>query len=371
MLRCIKLCAVACAFTSSLVFAQTDGELQNSLAALNNVGNAGVRHQEAIAAWKQVSRADAAELPTMIAAIDPSKPLAANWIRAAVDQVAERSVQNGRKLPKAALEKLVFDQSVAPRARRLAYEWLSRSDDSAAKRIIPTMLNDSSLEMRRDAVAQVIESAEAAENDEAKKNLYTKALTAARDTDQVDAAFDKLTELGETVDLAHHFGFITNWKLIGPFDNTDKKGFPVAYPPETKIDASAAYAGKAGEVKWIDHATSEKYGMVDLNEALGKNMGAVAYAMAEFDSPEATTVDLRLGSICAAKLWLNGEQLMEHEVYHSGTKIDQYIAKGNLKTGKNVILLKICQNEQTERWAQDWEFQFRVCDAVGTAIHSN
>jgi hypothetical protein len=31
-------------------------------------------------------------------------------------------------------------------------------------------------------------------------------------------------------------------------------------------------------------------------------------------------------------------------------------------------LLKICQNEQTEEWAQNWAFQFRVCDAIGTAV---
>jgi hypothetical protein len=30
----------------------------------------------------------------------------------------------------------------------------------------------------------------------------------------------------------------------------------------------------------------------------------------------------------------------------------------------------IAQNEQTEAWAQDWKFQLRVCDDIGTAILS-
>ena len=81
-------------------------------------------------------------------------------------------------------------------------------------------------------------------------------------------------------------------------------------------------------------------------------------------------MDLRLGSICAAKLWLNGKQLMEHDVYHSGTKIDQYVARGKLRAGANKILVKVCQNEQTESWAQDWSFQLRICDRVGTAVLS-
>lgn len=59
---------------------------------------------------------------------------------------------------------------------------------------------------------------------------------------------------------------------------------------------------------------------------------------------------------------------MANEVYHSGSSLDQYVASGKLKRGRNVILLKICQNEQTENWAQDWEFQLRICDAVGTAV---
>ena len=48
--------------------------------------------------------------------------------------------------------------------------------------------------------------------------------------------------------------------------------------------------------------------------------------------------------------------------------MDQYAGAGELKQGKNVILLKICQNEQTEDWAQDWKFQLRVCDPTGRAV---
>ena len=43
-------------------------------------------------------------------------------------------------------------------------------------------------------------------------------------------------------------------------------------------------------------------------------------------------------------------------------------ARGTLRKGKNVILLKVCQNEQTDAWAQNWQFQLRICDPVGTAI---
>ena len=39
-----------------------------------------------------------------------------------------------------------------------------------------------------------------------------------------------------------------------------------------------------------------------------------------------------------------------------------------LKEGVNAILVKACQDEQTQNWTVEWEFKLRVCDATGTAI---
>jgi hypothetical protein len=69
-------------------------------------------------------------------------------------------------------------------------------------------------------------------------------------------------------------------------------------------------------------------------------------------------------------MWVNGQLLTANHVYHTGSYMDQYIGKARLRRGKNVILLKIAQNEQAEDWAQQWQFQFRVCDQFGTAILS-
>jgi hypothetical protein len=199
---------------------------------------------------------------------------------------------------------------------------------------------------------------------------YRRTLSAARDLDQIDEAAARLRELGETVDLPRHFGFITRWKLIAPFENTNMSGFDVAYGPELNPDPSAEYDGKSGRIKWLDHTTADPYGTIDLNTALSKYKGAIAYAYAEFTSDRDRDAEFRLGCITGHKLWVNGELLMVYRVFHTGTYIDQYVAHGRLKQGRNVILLKIAQNEQTESWAQRWQFQFRVCDQYGTAILS-
>ena len=64
-------------------------------------------------------------------------------------------------------------------------------------------------------------------------------------------------------------------------------------------------------------------------------------------------------------IFLNGKQLFAREEYHHGNPFDAHAGKGVLKKGENVILLKVCQNNQREEWAQTWQFQLRVCDATG------
>jgi len=79
-------------------------------------------------------------------------------------------------------------------------------------------------------------------------------------------------------------------------------------------------------------------------------------------------VEIRAGCINASKIFLNGKEIFAREEYHHGMLFDQYRARATLKAGRNELLIKVCQNEQTEPWAQSWSFQVRVCDFVGAAV---
>jgi len=346
------------------------------LAKLREVGPEGKGHRAASDAWSKLARSDAQQLPTILAGMDGAELLAANWIRAAVDAIAERQLATGGKLPTAELERFVKDTRHNPRARRLAFEWISRVDTTAPDRLIPQMLDDPSVELRRDAVARLLDEAaklKADEKPEAKEKtaaVYERALIAARDDDQIKLASEELKKAGRSFDLPRHFGFLMQWKLIGPFDNKEKKGFAVAHPPEEKVDLEATYPGSQGEVKWTDLSTSDDYGVVDLNKGLGKLKGSLIYAAATFQSSSRKPVEIRVGTPNAYKLWLNGKLIGQANVYHANVKVDQYISRAEMQSGRNVLLVKLCQNEQTEDWAADWKFQLRVCDATGTAILS-
>ena len=83
--------------------------------------------------------------------------------------------------------------------------------------------------------------------------------------------------------------------------------------------------------------------------------------------PKERTLEIRVGCINGLKVFLNGKQLFAREEYHHGMRLDQYAVRGTFKQGKNEILLKVCQNEQKDAWAQSWQFQLRLCEFVGAA----
>lgn len=372
MRRCITIGTLALLAIASSAAA---ADLAPLLTTIRAVGPNGAGNREAAAAWQTLSRADAAELPVILAALDQANPLAADWLRTAVDAIAERTLQQGGKLPTAELEQFVRQRGHDPRARRLAYEWLVRVDAAAPARLLPGMLDDPSVELRRDAVAKLIDEAAAAAKagqTAQAATIYQQALTAARDLDQIRLLSQRLRGLGQTVDLPRQFGLVTHWWLIGPFDNVGGKGFDRVFAPEEKVDFAAAGEGKHGRAPWSEHTTKDEYGQVDLNKTLGEEKGVAGYAATEFylagDAPR--DVEVRYASMNATKLWLNGRLIAAHQVYHGGSQFDQYIARVQLQPGRNLFLLKVCQNEQTQEWARVWGFQFRVCDAAGGAVLS-
>ncbi|OHB79551.1 MAG: hypothetical protein A2W31_07225 [Planctomycetes bacterium RBG_16_64_10] len=355
--------------TPGLAAEPEGGDLRAALSAVCAVGREGAGHPAARSAWQTLHQADAKELMEILAAMDTAGPLASNWLRAAFDSIAERAQAGGEPLPVAPLERFLADRRHASRPRRLAYEWIVQLDPTAPDRLLPGLLDDPSLELRRDAVARVLAAAGSATGD-ASTTLYRTALTAARDLDQIQACAEALAKLGEPIHLTTHLGYVLDWHLVGPFDNTDEKGFAVSYPPEQQVDFGAVYDGKSGPVQWFAHHTEHDSGVVDLNALFGKKKGVIAYAAVEFFAGRDQPVELRLGSINACKIWLNGALAGAYDTYHTAMAPDQYISPVQLVRGRNLILLKVCQNEEQESWTERWEFQLRVTDASGAAVHS-
>ena len=350
-----------------------DASIGEWIDAIRAVGHRGAGHEAAQKALQHLHQCGPDALVPILKGIRGANPLAANWLLNAFEVIADREVRGGRGLPADELERFLLDRNNAPRARRVAFEWLAKVDPSVVDRLIPGMLRDPSPEFRRDAVARLMADADRLRGQNHLSRavaLYRKALTGATDQKQVEALVKRLKELGQKVNLQRHFGFIVDWQIIGPFDNTDRKGFAAVYPPEREVNLQSSYPGKLGPVRWKPIHTDAPYGIVNIAKSVAPYKGAVMYLTAEFFSRESRPVEFRLGTPNAVKVWLNGKLLFAREEYHRGMFLDQFRVPAELQAGRNRILIKLCQNEQTEPWAQRYEFQFRVCDPSGLAVLS-
>ncbi len=345
-------------------------DLQEDIRRLTQVGPEGAGNEAASQAWKKVAEAGPGALSVVLGQTGKAGAVADNWLRLAGNVIVDRALKAGGGLPLDEIAAFVRETGNIDAARVLAFDLLAQADSDRAKALELTLTDDPVQALRRGAVAHLITAASGLEGEVAKK-AYQEALRVVRDEDQTKTVAEALRKMGETVDLPKHFGFLTRWDIIGPFDNTERKGFETEYGPERDRAMRARYDGKTGSVAWKQFESTDEYGKVDFNKPLSPLKEATAYALASFESLEERDVELRLGCKNAWKVWVNGEFVFGRDEYHRGQRMDQYKLKCRVRRGANTILVKCCQNEQTESWTAEWEFQLRVCDSTGTAVLSS
>ena len=154
-------------------------------------------------------------------------------------------------------------------------------------------------------------------------------------------------------------GFITEdkWLILGPFDNIGGIGYNTAYIPEdaTQIDRTKKYDGIDGQVRWQKSTDDIHNAHIKLGEDID---WGVAYAFATVTPPDEREVQFRFDSDDQGKIWLNGKQIFTHTKAFTA-EIDRYIVPVTLKSGKNSILVKVC--EETGGWG----FYLRITDTDG------
>ena len=320
--------------------------------------DAGVAQASKLA--KELSARNDLQSLTALRAMKGASALGKNWLLGLAN-----AAQNKRPASKADLESFLSSANEDSEARYTVFRWLTDGNAEARNQWLSRMTEDPSPEIRYEAIARALEPAELPEA--ALRSL----LDSARQPEQVTAIIERLDKAGVKIDQAKHFGFLTQWKFIGPFDNVGSDKFNTVYPVEPDYVANKladSYPAKAGAVSWQSEASSDREGAVDLAKLYNNEKGCIVYGVAEVNSPSEVACELRVGCINAQKLWVNGELVIANEVYHTGMQVDQYVAQIKLKAGVNRILIKVCQNEQKDAWAQRYIFQARICDSTGKAL---
>ncbi len=345
-----------------------NGPLNDAIEIIKKVDVAGVGHDRAVEAMATLNAANADDIPQMLQGMEGANRLSLNWIRGAIQSALDRGA-----LPRQKVEAYWRDLSGSHMGRLMAYELLTEANSDFASKHVASMLEDPSLPLRQLAVQDFINRSASVEDPGGAVALLAQALPHARDNNQIAEIAKMLAANGIEIDLQRQMGVVPRWHVVGPFNNTGEVGFDEVFGPETEpgeIDLSVSYAdSKTGApVAWQLVNTLDPAGLVNLNELLGEEKGVVAYAYAEFDAIDAQQVDIRIGCINGNKVWLNGEEVLNNEIHHVGMMMDQFQARVNLKKGVNQILFKVCQNEQSQPWANRWAFQLRVCEADGKAV---
>ena len=340
-------------------------EIDTSILILQKIEASNLGNQQAASAVRSLQSAQSSALLRILEGMKDASPMGKNYLSGAAGTLYLRDSSSLRTQ----LESFLDDKKQDGEARYMVFQWLTDNQLELREQMLDGMRDDPSLEIRFDAIEHALKKLDNVTEAEPFKVL----LDSVRHPDQIETIAKKLKQAGQPVDQAQVFGFLMKWQLIGPFDNQGQKHFNTVFDVEKDLvsnafDSMKKYPGKSSDVTWQELMSEDPTGIVDLAKPYNNEKGAIAYARTIFASKQSTVVEFRLGCINANKLWVNGQSILMNEVYHSGMSIDQYIGQTRLNAGENVIVLKICQNEQTESWAQRWQFQLRVSDATGKAI---
>jgi hypothetical protein len=342
-------------------------EIDDLLRDVKGVSKEGAGSIEARAAWDRLVIQGPEVLPRLLEAMDTSDTVTVNWLRTAFDRVALKAASG--KLDPAPLLRYARARNRQGRARRLALDLAEQLRPGTREQLLRGALNDP--EFRYDAIELTLKDLEMSKDVMA----FREAFNACRDQEQTRRVAVRLKELGVTVSVANHMGFLRHWYVIGPFDAQHWKGFKTVYPPEKKVDLQATYEGKGGkQLAWkrfdVKETPTGRFPiLVDLRQSLGDAEDAVAYAWTALKVDAASEVEFRGSADDNFTVWVNGKRVFGFEEYRNGVRLDRHRFKVRLKAGVNTVLVKICQAPlDATNTEPNWEFLLRICDATGKGI---
>jgi putative heme-binding domain-containing protein len=151
-------------------------------------------------------------------------------------------------------------------------------------------------------------------------------------------------ELIPEIRNAFESGAITQWKMVGVFENV----WEAVHPPEKDALANggipnltAKYHNAEGkDVGWVDVTGDADAGRVDLEKVFKTSAMVCAYAFTEIDAPEAAEAKLFTSADDEIGVWLNGQQVLNQPGNH-GYEADKNETRLPLHAGKNQLFVKI------------------------------
>jgi alpha-L-rhamnosidase len=185
---------------------------------------------------------------------------------------------------------------------------------------------------------------------------------------------------------------VRQWKMIGPFPNTDNDGFARIYPPEQEFDLQKRYEGLDGQVGWEDYNGNEPYLVLGQWNLSMKTQGGsssdsgyivnfnpelltdakswiVSYAHTYLYSPSDQHAQFVVAADNWAGIWLNHKQVFAQLRTPFWYELNDSWADRvpvDLHQGWNEVLVKVGKSRGTP--SGFYGFSFRVADDNGNTL---
>lgn len=157
-------------------------------------------------------------------------------------------------------------------------------------------------------------------------------------------------------------GYVTRFRVIGPFDNEGKAGFDKPTPVEDKRmeapDLQAQYPGRERQVAWRDLPEVTRSGFVPFGALMRPIENVCGLAETFVKSERARPLTLWVGAGGAVKLYWNGGEVLRDGAYR-GPSPDRSVAMVAANAGWNRLLVKVCTTNAS------WGVQLRIGDERG------
>ena len=132
---------------------------------------------------------------------------------------------------------------------------------------------------------------------------------------------------------------VTDWYLLGPFDNTGRANIDRVFPPESLVDLNAVYLGKGDRtIRWTFTTAIDKLGQS--RPANWESYGIwYAYTELKFDKP--CDLWISMGSDDKGQVWINDVPVWisasHHKIWHPG----EAQRRVHFEKGRNRVLFRV------------------------------
>ena len=155
---------------------------------------------------------------------------------------------------------------------------------------------------------------------------------------------------------------LTEWTVIGPFDNISASGYDKLFPPEYEYKPDTIYSGKNSvPAEWFKITKIRPDYWIDFERYFAFD-DAIFYGNTFLFSPIKNTVQIRVGTSGSLKVFLNDSQIIEY-FDENNNDLDTYMVEAELQQGWNRLLIKCGYSE-----INSCNFMVRITNPHGEPI---